>query len=109
MTSVIVTDYIRKFKDVPDRIGYSMNVLLWQNIRHIPSFLKADNMLIGLVSGTAKTRVGKSTLACQIGFYVSWLLAGGQDDDNANIIKKPNKPLRFKIFFDPDKLMNAMQ
>src|SRR3989304_152688 len=59
MTSVIVTDYIRKFKDVPDRIGYSMNVLLWQNIRHIPSFLKADNMLIGLVSGTAKTRVGK--------------------------------------------------
>jgi len=117
----IITDVKWENKGGETKVGFYMDGYLAENLQHIPAFLKKDFDCVGIVSGRGKTRTGKSTNACQVGFFCAWLLAGGKmdlsrigdtnrmvNDGHGIVIKKPNKPLNFSLknlAFSPDELM----
>jgi len=78
---------------------------LMSNLNEVPKFLKKAWDCVIIVSGNAKVRIGKSTLAMQSAYYIAWLL---------NELKKRKKeipadsPVPFDnshVAFDPDALM----
>ena len=81
--------------------GFYMQPYLVRNLNPIPQFLAKAWDCVGIVSGRGLVRVGKSTMASQVCFYLAWLLAGGLvelDDDNKVIAtKNPDKPVRFNL------------
>lgn len=81
--------------------GFYMQPYLARNLNTIPLFLKKSWDCIGIVSGHGKVRIGKSTMAAQVCFYIAWLLAGGyhEFDEGSKIIKTklPDKPVRFNL------------
>lgn len=95
------------------RIGYYMDEYLAINLMGIPGYLERSYDVVGIFSGHGKVRVGKSTLAQQVGYFVAWLLAGGgmaKEEATGKwfVSKKPNKLVRFSlednIVFTPDDL-----
>lgn len=126
---VIVTDIKWKNKDDKKKDeklntnnhfheGFYMDGYLAENLYPIPKFLKKEWDCVGIVSGHGKVRTGKSIMGGQIGYYVAWLLAGGEmdlrrDPDSGKFIdvkvtKKPDKPLKFSLnnlVFSPEELM----
>lgn len=99
-------------------IGYSMDGYLAENLYSIPSFIKRDWDCVGIVTGSGLVRVGKSYMAAQVGYYVAWLLAGGDMDlrrdpetgrfISPGVIKHPDKPVNFSLYnlvFSPEDLM----
>lgn len=93
-----------------------MNTFLALNLMGIPRYLKAAWDVVGIVSGHGKVRIGKSTLAQQIGYFCAWLMAGGvmeQDEETPSrlyIKKKPTKPVAFSlenIVFTPEDLIKT--
>jgi len=119
--TIRVTDKVWKNKKGDIQYGYGMDGYLAENLEPIPNFLKRDWDCVGIVTGSGLVRVGKSYLASQIGYYVAWLLAGGQMDLRRNpeteyktfinpggVLKKPTKPVKFGIdnlVFSPEDLM----
>ena len=88
------------FKLVTD-LKYYMDGYLADNLKEIPKFLKKSYDCVIIVSGHGKVRIGKSTMAQQVGYYIAWLLAGG-------LKSSPTKEVRFSndnIVFSPDDLM----
>jgi len=118
---VIVTDvkWESEYKgEITHHEGFRMDGYLAENLQPIPKFLKKQWDCVGVVSGHGKVRTGKSTMGAQIGYYVAWLIAGGEMDlrrdseterfINPVVIKKPNKPVRFSLnnlAFSPEELM----
>ena len=96
-----------------NRVGYYMDEYLAKNLMGVPAYLKKAWDVVGIVSGHGKVRIGKSTLALQIAYFLAWMLAGGkmgQDEKKEKWIveKKPDKPVRFgmeNIVFSPEELM----
>ena len=85
-----------------------MQGYLKQNLDPIPAFLKKKWDVVGVVTGRGLVGCGKSTMACQIGLYIAWILAGGEQDDTGKIIKSPTGPLNFTLnnfAFNPEELM----
>lgn len=115
----IVTDVVWKDKGGNPRVGYYMNSWLAQNLDGIPQFIKKAWDVVGIISGHGKVRIGKSTAAQQIAYYIAWLMAGGemdwetQDEKKKYLIKKhPTKPVNFSmenIVFSPDELVDRAQ
>ncbi len=104
-----------------DRIGYYMDEFLAINLMMIPKYLKKSWDVVGIISGHGKVRIGKSTFAQQIGYFIAWLLAGGRMDKNLNLNptpdekkwfvgRKPKKEVRFNLkenlVFSPQELMD---
>jgi len=97
------------------RKGYYMDGFLAENLGSIPAHLKKDWDVVGIISGSGKLRVAKSTNAMQCGYFVAWLLAGGEMDLKRDsetwgeVIKKPHKPVKFdlkeNVVFDVETLM----
>jgi hypothetical protein len=85
--------------------GYYMQGYLADNLSHIPWYLDQSWDVVGIVSGHALVRVGKSTIAMQIAYYIAWMLAGGNMifdyDKKGNPVKvgmeKPTRPVRFDL------------
>lgn len=115
---VIVTDYKWKNKKGEIKSGYYMDGFLCQNLYDIPKFLKKDWDCVGIVSGSGLVRVGKSYCASGIGYFVAWLLAGGdmdlrRDPDTGKFInpvvtKSPTKTVNFSLnnlVFSPEDLI----
>jgi len=112
---MIVTDKVWKNKSGEIKRGYYMDGYLVQNLAGIPGHLKKDWDVVGIISGSGKVRVAKSTIAMQTGFLVAWLLAGGEmnlnreDLDYGKVIKIPEKKVRFSldknVVFDVETLM----
>lgn len=71
--------------------GFGMDGYLKSNLDDIPKILRLAYDCFGIISGHGKTRIGKSTLAMQIGQYVSWLLAGGKIRCHQEVIEKKQK------------------
>ncbi|HUS48549.1 MAG TPA: hypothetical protein VMZ91_00145 [Candidatus Paceibacterota bacterium] len=103
---VLVTDIKRTVykgdkKKEKEITGFYMDGYLMKNLNPIPQFLKKSWDCVGIVSGRGKVRVGKSTMAAQVCYYLAWLLAGGQmevDDKNKILeVKKPTSPVRFNL------------
>lgn len=91
--------------------GFYMDRWLKENLDDITEFLKKEWDCVGIVSGHGKVRIGKSTLAMQIAFYLAWVLAGGKTiaDDMGRVQKviKPTKPVRFSL--DENIVFSAQQ
>lgn len=97
-----------------ERTGYYMDEYLAMNLMGIPRYLEKSWDVVGIVSGHGKVRIGKSTIAQQVAYYVAWLLAGGkmkQDEITKKwfISKMPEKKVHFNlednIVFSPEGLM----
>jgi hypothetical protein len=93
------------------RTGYYLDRWLKQNLDGIPDFLARAFDVVAIVSGTGKVRLGKSTIALQMAYYVAWILAGGRTilDEQGRIVKTipPNRKIPFgidHIVFSPDEL-----
>jgi len=86
-------------------LQFYMDGHLRGNLKEVPRFLKKSYDCVIIVSGRGKVRVGKSTMAQQIGYYTAWLLAGGK--------KKPKKmkvPFdNTNVVFTPDQLVHLAQ
>ena len=112
---MIITDIKWKQKDGETKSGYYMDGYLVDNLSGIPAHLKKDWDVVGIVSGSGKVRVAKSTIAMQSGYLVAWLLAGGEmnldreSKDYGKVIKVPNHSVKFSleenIVFDVETLM----
>jgi len=114
---VIVTDIKHRLKNGELQQGYYMDGYLAENLTPVPKFLASDRDFVGIISGRGEVRTGKSTIASQIGYYIAWLIAGGEmdlrrDEDgryiNPDILKYPKKPVNFtldNLVFSPEDLM----
>lgn len=115
---MIVTDYKWINKSGELKQGFYMDGYLAENLGPVPKFLASDRDFVGIISGRGETRTGKSTITSQIGYYLSWLIAGGEmdlrrDKDTGKFIypvvkNKPIKPVNFSLnnlVFSPDALM----
>jgi len=78
-------------------LEYPLDGYLKNNLKVIPNFLKDGYDCVIVVSGHGKVRIGKSTIAMQIGYFIAWLLAGGEKKrnikvpfDNSNVVFTPN-------------------
>ena len=114
-----VTDYV--WEDIERkkwRKGYYMSYPLAANLLGIPKYLDKAWDVVGIIGGHGKVRIGKSTIAQQVGFYIAWLLAGGKMDmvqnkgDNSptlRVTEAPTRQIHFNlednIVFSPEDLM----
>ena len=103
-----------------NRIGFYMDEFLALNLNSLPNYLKNAWDVVGIVSGHGKVRIGKSSIAQQVGLYIAWLIAGGKmkvrDDwmkgeSNKFVVARPPKrivrfDLKENIVFSPEQLMN---
>lgn len=102
--------------------SFYMDGYLKTNLDGIPNFLKKGYDCVGVVSGMGKVRIGKSTIAIQVGAYLAWLLAGGKIKCHQGIVKNkqtwitdevvaPSKEVRFKlkenVVFSAEQLMDT--
>lgn len=109
---MIVTDAIGKRKSGEVTQGFYMDRWMKENLDDIPAFLRKAWDVVGIVSGHGKVRIGKSTLALQIAYYIAWILAGGKviADENGKAVQiiPPKKKIKFSldnVVFSPDDLM----
>jgi hypothetical protein len=118
----IVTDYEWESKDKKGNItkhkGFSMDGYEAESLYDVPKYLDKNRDLPIIVSGRANVGTGKSTKAFQIGLYLAWRLAGGEQNlirnergrfINTKIIKSPDKPLNFSlnnVVFSPEELVD---
>lgn len=101
---MLVTDVKRVLKNGKVMTGYYLDGYLKENLDTIPEFLKKDWDCVGIISGHGKVRIGKSTMAMQIGYYIAWLLAGGKMKTHFEGKKiiideriSPKNPVRFNL------------
>jgi len=96
--------------------GYYMQGYLKNNLDGIPRFLKKSWDVVGIISGHGKVRIGKSTMAMQVAYYVAWILAGGKmlmDETGNKVlgIEKEAKDVKFNleenVVFSADELQEA--
>lgn len=107
--------WMGKDGQVKNRRGYYMDYFLALNLLGLPRYLQASWDVVGIVSGHGKVRIGKSTMAQQVGYFCAWLMAGGemaalsQEDKKLVVTKEPTEPVRFSLdnlVFTPEDLMN---
>ena len=105
--------YDEKFKR--DRMGFYMDEFLAMNLMGVPRYLDKSWDCVGIVSGHGKVRIGKSTIAQQVAYFLAWLLAGGRMKRNEitkkwYVDKNPKDgsvhfTLEDNIVFSPEELM----
>ena len=117
--SMRVTDIKWMNKKGDPKIGYYMDEFLGINLMGIPEYLKKSWDVVGIVSGHGRVRIGKSTAAQQIGYFLAWLMAGGKmnsriDPDGIRrwfVERGPTKEVNFNleenIVFSPEDLMET--
>lgn len=100
---------------IKNRKGFYMDYFLALNLLGLPRYLQASWDVVGIVSGHGKVRIGKSTMAQQVGYFCAWLMAGGQmgnvtgEKNNLQVTQSPTEPVKFSldnIVFTPEDLMN---
>lgn len=113
---MIVTDIIWTDKGGNQRKGFSMDGFLAENLSNIPKHQKKDWDVIGVISGSGKVRVAKSTLSFQVAIFVAWIKAGGLmcfDRSSlyyGKVIKSPIEEIQFDlshVIFGVENLMKA--
>lgn len=97
MSWVRVTDVKVKDKKGIVHTGFPMNAFLKENLDGVPKFLSKGYDCVIIVSGHGKVRIGKSTMAKQVGYYLAWLLAGGKTKCHQEIVNGKNKWIVDKI------------
>lgn len=90
-------------------LKYSMDGYLIDNLNEVPKFLKKAWDCVIIVSGNAKVRIGKSTIAMQTAYYLAWLL--NEKKKKLKEVPKDN-PVPFdntNVAFDPEELMKIAE
>lgn len=75
-----VTDHHWNTKAGTPRIGFYMDSILAQNLAPIGKFVKRDFGVLGLITGSGQTRVGKSRKMFALMVYIDWCIRGGEMD-----------------------------
>lgn len=119
---MLVTNVPRVDKFGRKKVGFKMDGYLKENLDGVPKFLSKQYDCVIVVSGHGKVRIGKSTLAMQMGYYLAWLLAGGKqkthqetvDNKQRWIIDKlagPKKKMKFDLYenvcFSADQMIDT--
>jgi len=94
------------FLNVTD-LKYYMDGFLRDNLGEVPNFLKKSWDCVIIVSGSGKVRIGKSTIAMQMAYYLAWLM--NEDRKKHGLVKKDN-PTPFNIdnvVFSPQELVQT--
>ncbi len=116
---VIVTDFKTILKNGKVKVGYYMDGYLAESLSGIIDYLNKGFDSMGIISGSNRVGVGKSTLAMQVGYYIAWMIAGGRMHLERNkdgkfikvyVDKKPTKPVRFgidNIVFSPKDVISS--
>jgi hypothetical protein len=86
-------------------IQYYMDGYLSDNLNEIPKFLRGGWDCVIIISGHSKVRIGKSTLATQVGYYLAWLLAGGEKKEKEKEVPFSNE----NFAFSPQQLMKKAE
>ncbi len=98
---MLVTDIKRKTTQGKILTGFYMQKYLANNLDQLPAYLDAAWDCVGIISGHGKVRIGKSTMAAQVAYYVAWIIAGGEMDfetEERNVILKyPTRKVRFNL------------
>lgn len=88
-----------------------MDRWLKENLDGVPFFIEKKYDVVGIVSGTSKVRLGKSTVAMQVAYYIAWILAGGRTilSESGTMIEviPPKGEVKFgldNLVFAPDDL-----
>jgi hypothetical protein len=109
---MIVTGIQWRNKSGELKQGYGLENYIVTNLSGIPKFLSKGWDVVGIITGHGNVRTGKSTIAFQIGYFIAWMLAGGEmcleGQDIGKILKKPDKEVRFgldNIIFTAEDLM----
>jgi len=113
------SDYSRPAPAVPNRgkeyvnpvtdLKYRMDGYLVDNLNEVPKFLRKAWDCVIIVSGNAKVRIGKSTIAMQTAYYLAWLL--NEQNKKKGLVPEDN-PVPFdnsNVVFDPDALMKVAE
>jgi hypothetical protein len=90
-------------------LRYRMDGYLIDNLNEVPKFLKKAWDCVIIVSGNAKVRIGKSTIAMQTAYYIAWLL--NELNIKRGLAQKGN-PVPFdnsNVVFDPEALMKVAE
>jgi len=113
---VIVTDILWETEKGERKKGFYMDGFLAENVAGIPTHQKKDLDVIGIVSGSGKVRVAKSTLSFQVAMFVAWIKAGGEmcfdrtSSDYGKVIKSPTERVQFgldHVIFGVENLKKA--
>jgi hypothetical protein len=117
-----VTDIVGFDKNQNKQVGFYMDGYLKQNLDGIPHFLKSGYDCVGIISGMGKVRIGKSSMAMQVGAYIAWRLAGAKlkvhqetiDGKYKWVVDKevaPTKQVRFNlnenVVFSANQMMDT--
>ncbi len=116
---MIVTNVKWKTKAGTPRVGFYMDSILAENLAPTKKFLEKDFGIVGLITGSGKTRCGKTRVAFMVATYQAWIIAGGEMDFSRNpdgklkypsgrIKTYPTKPLKFtldNVVFNPKSLI----
>jgi len=90
-------------------LRYRMDQYLSDNLKEVPKFLNKAWDCVIIVSGNAKVRIGKSTMALQIAYYLAWLL---NENNKKNGLVSQDNPVPFdntNVVFDPEALMKTAE
>ena len=90
-------------------LKYRMDGYLIDNLKEVPKFLKKAWDCVIVVSGNAKVRIGKSTMAMQIAYFLAWLI--NEQKKKVGEVPKDNRvPFNnSNVAFDPDALMKIAE
>lgn len=113
---MIVTDLEYTDRHKKKKVGYYLAGYLKRNLDGLPNFLKKEFDCVGIISGSGLVGVGKTTLAMQVAYYITWILAGGKmiekENQKSMEIVKPKHPVRFgmeNVVFTPSDLVNRAE
>jgi len=114
---MIITDLKWKTKTGKERVGYYMQGYEAVNYLGVPDYLHKAWDVVGIISGHGKVRIGKSTKASQIGYFLAWLMAGGwlEIDKDGKLLKviipkdKVHFSLKENVVFNPNDLMTTAE
>jgi len=98
-------EYIHPVTD----LAYRMDGYLKDNLNEVPKFLRKAWDCVIIVSGNAKVRIGKSTIAMQTAYYLAWLL--NEINKKKGLVPQDN-PVPFdnsNVVFDPEALMKVAE
>lgn len=112
---MLITNITRKLKNGKVVVGYYMDRWLKENLDDIPPFLKKEWDCVGIVSGHGKVRIGKSTMAMQVCYYIAWILAGGiiKANEKGEVLEiiPPKQKIKFSleenVVFSAEQLQDA--
>jgi len=81
-------------------LKFYMDGFLRENLNEVPNFLIKSWDCVVIVSGSGKVRIGKSTIAMHIAYYLAWLL-----NENKKSAKLDKVPFNIdNVVFSPDEL-----